>query len=374
MNIKSHLDSDANGEEKESHNDPKNSHTRTRGSSHFNNYTYIIENIKTEQCPLKNICPDKKECFKYHNLLERRRDPKVFLIKNNSACKFAFEDNKWINPQKCPKGEYCDFFHTRNELFYDKRNFRKLYDCYTEQEKGKCPYLSVCPYKHNIDISIREIFLPAAQLEILEKNFSVNFNLIKKLEKLKKELNENTKDIVKCVKCGNYLVDFLVVLKCMHNYCTACLEELKTGNSKNCIFNCLSKNSRSNKKFELDSEYFVKSLKENLDLRADLLSKKTEVILSFKKNLNLNEIDKVVVNDKEEENAIEKENEVIEEEEKMHEKIDKLFDSSKDKEDNKLDNSVTSVEMSQNAPDFGDNGREVNAVENIEDSYDFLEK
>lgn len=314
------------------------------------NYRTIIENIKTEQCNLKSLCLDKKECFKYHNILERRRDPKSFLIKNNSVCKFAFLEGKWIDPIKCPKGDYCDYYHSRNELFYDKRNFRKLYDCYIEQEKGKCPYFSLCSYKHNIDVNINEIFLPAEQLKILERSFIQNLNLIDKLNKIKKELKEqNNSKIAKCAKCAKYLIDSLIVLKCMHCYCSDCLQDLKQTN-KNCIFNCLKNNrninNNNNNKFDLNSEYFIKSLKDNLDLNADKLSKKVEVVVCYKKNRK--EI-KDLVSDKQ----YEKNNE-----ETIDDKIDQLFDSNNN---DKLNYSF----VSENA---------MEKQEDIEDSYEFIDK
>jgi len=67
---------------------------------------YVIENIKTQECQLKNLCIDKKKCFKFHNSLERRRDPKNFLITNNQVCKYAIHKEKWVDPSGCPQANF----------------------------------------------------------------------------------------------------------------------------------------------------------------------------------------------------------------------------------------------------------------------------
>jgi len=223
----------------------------------------------------------------------------------------------------------------------------------------------VCPYKHNNDICIKEVFLPAAQLGILEKNFSVYLSLNDKLRKLKEELNvqSSSSNIAKCTKCAKYLVEFLVVLKCMHNYCLECLEDLKQQNNKNCIFNCLSKNknnnvnNNSNKKFELNSEYFVKSLKENLALRAHLFSKKASVFISNNNNNNYGNLSQL---------------KLLNEEENMQEKTKECFKSNKDAELNELDNSVISEEAKENAAIDAESSKGNFKEENVEDSYEII--
>lgn len=255
------------------------SNTRNKNTNIMKMYEQL-EKIKTEQCQLKNLCLNKKECFKYHNLLERRRDCKDFIIQNNLPCDKTFIDGKWIDPKKCPNGDSCEFFHTKNELFYDKRNFRKLYECYIEKEKGECPYFEICPYKHNIDINLNEIFLPKEQIEILEKNFSIYYAQKHKYEILKLEL-ENSQEIKnsKCFMCKQYIIDNIVFLKCMHVYCLNCLEELKN-NNKNCILKCL--NNHQGIKFEQNKDYFIKSLKENFLLIKNFLSDKSDGIVIMK--------------------------------------------------------------------------------------------
>lgn len=223
--------------------------------------------------------------------------------------------------------------------------------------------------------------MPAKQLEILEKNFSLNLKLIKKLEKLEKDIYAQKDLIAKCSKCRKYLVDFLVVLKCMHNYCIECLEDLKQ-NNKNCIFKCSVKNSSSSsKKFELNSEYFVKSLKENMALRADLLSKKAEVILSIKNNSfvknSSGSCNNNCSNDNKKEKHLKlegnKEKDRIEDVNEELEENDLLFDSNLDKEVNELDGSFTHDVLKENYKIEGDSER-INVEQDVEDSYEIIKK
>ena len=74
---------------------------------------------------------------------------------------------QWISDTEnidCEEGDNCDGFHTRNELFFDERNFRKLYPCNEYGNKdGKiifCKKFEMCPRKHPTDIKIDEIYLP----------------------------------------------------------------------------------------------------------------------------------------------------------------------------------------------------------------------
>ena len=91
-----------------------------------------------------NIKPN--DCFYYHNNLERVRP---FNIKYNIICKHAFNNDQslWIDPIKCKEGSNCNYYHTKNELFYSLRNYRKIYDC-SNTEYCKNKENGLCYNKH----------------------------------------------------------------------------------------------------------------------------------------------------------------------------------------------------------------------------------
>ncbi len=59
--------------------------------------------IKTNPCRKKLICKDFKTCYDYHNLLEKRRDPRKYINLDNTVCEYVFVNRRWEDPSKCPK-------------------------------------------------------------------------------------------------------------------------------------------------------------------------------------------------------------------------------------------------------------------------------
>ena len=88
----------------------------------------------------------------------------------------------------------CEYYHNRNEVFFDRRNYRKIYNCPYKY----CVLGELCPYKHPSDIKINEIYLPEKYREELRKKQQ-------ELIKLNYEISEKLKKMPKCIICRNVL-------------------------------------------------------------------------------------------------------------------------------------------------------------------------
>ena len=201
----------------------------------------FLPDYKIKKCPLDLLKPSEEDwdnhvikCPYYHSNLEKRR---IIKINKNSICPNAIRDKKWIqDPEKieCENGDNCDKFHTRNELFYDERNFRKLYPCteYNKKEKDKylnnfCKKFDMCPKKHPTDIKIEEIYLPSDYKSDLQRELRAlkekDKNIRKKIEKLKK---------TECLCCLNYIDgekgrELIYFKDCNHIICSSCYKTCK---------------------------------------------------------------------------------------------------------------------------------------------------
>ena len=204
----------------------------------FGNSCFMPE-IKTKICPLDLFKPNKedlihhmKKCPYYHNELEKRRTIKIV---ENKICPSVKDENNWktdISSIKCKDGDNCKYFHTRNELFYDQRNYRKLYTCNKEyfkflDSKYFCIKGDICPRKHPIDIKIEEIYLPSEQKNELRREL----NRLKEKEKKFISKYECMKK-VECNYCLNYIDgngrNFVFFRNCHHIICTKCYDLSKS--------------------------------------------------------------------------------------------------------------------------------------------------
>ena len=160
-----------------------------------------------------------KKCPYYHSNLEKRR---LLNIVDNEICENAIKAGQWIfNDQEtieCNNGNFCNKFHTRNELFFDERNYRKLYPC---TETYYCEKGELCPKKHAIDIKINEIFLPKNKKKDLQEILD---DIKKKDEMLKNKLKKF--NVIQCVSCMNLINGIqnnnMIVFNCRHKICTKC--------------------------------------------------------------------------------------------------------------------------------------------------------
>ena len=197
----------------------------------YGNICYLAE-YKTSQCPLDLFMPNTQDftihinmCQFYHSSLEKRRNEK---IKENEICKEVIKDGKWKNDEeniKCKDLNNCNKFHTRNEVFYDKRNYRKLYPCscaFKYCEKG-----ALCPRKHPTDMKIEEIYLPKESKNELERELK---KLIDKEKKIRAKIKEISK--IQCKSCLNFIDgkerNLYIFKNCNHVICSLCFNYYKS--------------------------------------------------------------------------------------------------------------------------------------------------
>ena len=198
----------------------------------------FLPDYKTKQCPLGIFKPSEDDwknhlikCPCYHSNLEKRR---VIKIRKNKICEHALNNNEWIsNTEKinCKNEDNCLKFHTRNELFYDERNFRKLYPCMEYIKKDKngeqkfCKKFDMCPWKHPVDIKIDEIHLPEEYKNDLKRDLrklkGKNSRIEERIQKIKK---------IECRCCLNYIDgkdgrDFIFFRTCNHIICYKCFKK-----------------------------------------------------------------------------------------------------------------------------------------------------
>ena len=197
----------------------------------YGNCCFLSE-YKTSPCPIEfkpnsnDYYTHMKNCPYYHSDLEKRRINKNL---ENEICKEAIEDGKWlVNEEEkinCSKKDYCNKFHTRNELFFDEKNYRKLYPCteYSYCEKG-----DLCPKKHATDIKIEEIYLPLESKNELERSL---MRLIEKNERIRKKIDLFSR--VVCKSCLNYIDgehgrNIYFFRGCNHVICSICFKYFQT--------------------------------------------------------------------------------------------------------------------------------------------------
>ena len=189
---------------------------------------YKIDHCKIEFQPNNDFQIHMKKCPYYHSDLEKRRINKII---DNEICKECIEDGKWkVNEEekvKCSKGEYCNKFHTRNEVFFDERYYRKLYPCTDCTEDNFCEKGDLCPKKHAIDLEIDDIYLPKEEIIELKKKFK---ELLKKNQKVQILLKKCSKAL--CEACKNYIDgdkenQFCKFKNCKHTICSKCYDYYK---------------------------------------------------------------------------------------------------------------------------------------------------
>jgi hypothetical protein len=256
---------------------------------------FDIFNFKTKSCKRRILCIDIKKCNFYHSNLERRRDLQVLQLIttkiqnfniNNQPCENIFKEGKWLDPILCPKSDDCEYFHTRNELFYDLRNFRKIYECPNEKTDGECLYAFNCPYKHSFNISIQELYLPNKDKKEIE-NILILFNTYsKEYEKLQNKISDN---LIICLNCKNYIVDYMAVFNCGHNMCSYCINNT-VDKLKDCVFRCNSKQSDKNAKNKNDCQVYELVKLQKSD-KSQMNENPSRVVDSMENKYNLNEED-----------------------------------------------------------------------------------
>ncbi len=105
----------------------------------------IVNTYKTVRCP-NPACADL-HCQYYHNSLERRRAD--WRRYRPEMCSIVFVNNRYEPPSSCPRGDICEYCHTKNELYYHPQNYRKKL-C----TRQPCRYGRLCPDIHPDSASV----------------------------------------------------------------------------------------------------------------------------------------------------------------------------------------------------------------------------
>ena len=65
-------------------------------------FYFEVNTYRVYKCPKTAICNDNR-CLNYHNKMQKRRDPLLFKIYYNKACKYALIDKEWKDSKSlCP--------------------------------------------------------------------------------------------------------------------------------------------------------------------------------------------------------------------------------------------------------------------------------
>ena len=67
-------------------------------------YEFELSTYRVFKCPYGINCQEKKKnCLNYHEKTQKRRDPRLYLIYFNEACKYALNKREWNDPRDlCP--------------------------------------------------------------------------------------------------------------------------------------------------------------------------------------------------------------------------------------------------------------------------------
>jgi hypothetical protein len=208
--------------------------------------SFKLSTYKVMKCPLGESCyVDYHYCYNYHNDKERRRNPKFIITEKNEYCPTLKNDRNLLDPSKCPKGDFCGYLHTRNELNYSENNFGKLVDCQRNKARP-CEFIEVCYARHydekgrllnKKDLKVEEdySYLKKENLDLkseVERKISENAQSEKQVEEYLHKFQ-----IIRCntTECVTIFSSTLVCLGCKHYFCPNCFKEIQ---KVKCCFKC----------------------------------------------------------------------------------------------------------------------------------------
>lgn len=207
---------------------------------------FDLNTYKVIKCPMGESCfVDYHYCYNYHNDKERRRNPKFFQLFKKKYCPNIFSDGKVGDPTKCDKGDYCEYFHTRNEHNYDTNFFQRTLEC--KRNKGKpCEFFEVCYGIHFNEKGSKITYSDSVQKDeglnqIKSSIDEVKKNIEKTLQELSKYdtlLVETDKyQIYKChnPECTQVFSEKMCWLKCKHNFCLFCCDSVNKEKKRYCL-------------------------------------------------------------------------------------------------------------------------------------------
>jgi len=151
-------------------------------------------------------------CPKYHNQLERRRDPKKVKY-SSGPCYNVYKRGEWKNPDNCSRKEECTFSHTENEMKYHPSNIGETKDAPRIQPQVQHQL------EENKDDPARRVQQLREQLN--KKNLEVEETKIK-LKRTEGEVKK-LKVLSRCKACGEGEQDW-ILFPCSHLLCTDCVK------------------------------------------------------------------------------------------------------------------------------------------------------
>ena len=113
---------------------------------HKSDLSVFRATTKVKLCPKGLQCEKGINCFNYHDVHDRRRDPELYSYKAQ-PCPHIYDfynSKKFLHTRQCPEGDHCQFSHNYMELGYHC-------DAY---KVDACPYLKVfpeCPFVRSVE-------------------------------------------------------------------------------------------------------------------------------------------------------------------------------------------------------------------------------
>ena len=151
---------------------------RLKGTQQKKSLDFSLKNFKTEAC--EDIKCKMEDCMKYHDSLERRRDPAIYSY-SAIPCNFVYTDFAFGSPDNCPNKDSCDLAHTKNEVYYHASMYK------TRECKASPCYSKICAFTHP-----GEAF---RGLEEVKEGFNEDQEFIKKILGAHIENNKETLEV-----------------------------------------------------------------------------------------------------------------------------------------------------------------------------------
>ena len=114
----------------------------------WNDLQYVLINYKTELCrkPPRQ-CRQGYACPMYHNNKDRRRSPKKSKYRS-TPCPNVKHGDEWGDPSHCESGDNCAYCHTRTEQQFHAEVYKST-KCNDVLQTGKCPRGPFCAFAHS---------------------------------------------------------------------------------------------------------------------------------------------------------------------------------------------------------------------------------
>lgn len=113
----------------------------------WNDTNFVLANYKTESCKRPpRLCRQGYACPYFHNVRDRRRNPKQFKYRS-TPCPNVKHGDEWCDPMQCENGDGCVYCHTRTEQQFHPEIYKST-KCNDKVQTGKCPRGAFCAFAH----------------------------------------------------------------------------------------------------------------------------------------------------------------------------------------------------------------------------------